>query len=350
MAKWTPRITRRGFLQATVGSLVARAAGAAPQETATPDGQPRIALRTLGKTGVSVSIMGEGGSTQFFKALPADPEEAEAAAIELLTTAAEGGITYFDTAHSYSRRGSPQGWSEILYGKALRPWREQVFIATKTGRRDRDGVLRELETSLERLGTEYVDLLQLHSITAKDDPTAINGKTGAFQALRELKEQKLIRFAGITGHSTAPHMKRCVDAFDGLDCALFPINAATDQRDQRAFKPEPENPDGHFETILLPHCVEKGIGVIAMKSTAQGYLIGEPPEKADAHSLFRYAMGTEGVTTTIIGPGSLENLKSNLKMAQDFEPMSKAERDALVAQLVGSYERLAYLRPGYEDA
>jgi aryl-alcohol dehydrogenase-like predicted oxidoreductase len=316
----------------------------AAQEATTPAGEPRIALRPLGTTGVSVSIMGEGGSSQFFKALPKDPEEAERVAVEMLTTAVQGGVTYFDTAHSYSR-----GRSEQYYGLALGPWRDQLFIATKTGKRDRDGALREFETSLERLGMEYVDTLQLHSIRPRDDLEAINSKTGAFQAFRELKGQKLIRFAGITGHTTAPHMKRAVDAFEGLDTALYPINAATDQRDQRAFKQEPENPDGHFETILLPHCVEKGIGVIAMKSTAQAYLIGEGPGKADAHSLFRYAMSTEGVTTTIIGPGSLENLKSNLEMAQNFEPMEADERDALVAQLAGSYERLAYLRAGYED-
>lgn len=323
-------------------------AAALAQDVQAPADKPLIPLRSLGKTGVKVSIMGEGGSSQFFKALPSDAEEAERVAVELLTTALKGGVTYFDTAHSYGRRGA-RGLSEKFYGIALRPWRDQVVIATKTGKRDRDGALQEFEISLERLGMEYVDLLQLHGIRSRDDLAAINSKTGAFQALRELKDQKLIRFTGITGHSTAPHMKRCIDALDGLDCALFPINAATDQRDRRAFEPEPENPDGHFETILLPHCAEKGIGVIAMKSTAQGYLIGEGPDKADAQSLIAYAMSTEGVTTTIVGPGSLENLKSNLKMAQNFEPMSNEERDTLVARLSGSYSHLAYLRPGYED-
>ncbi|MFQ5809520.1 MAG: aldo/keto reductase, partial [Armatimonadota bacterium] len=247
MRRRTPRVTRRGFLEATVGSLVAGATRVAAQQATTPAGEPRIALRPLGKTGVSVSIMGEGGSSQFFKALPEDPEEAERVGIELLTTAVQGGVTYFDTAYSYGRRGA-RGLSETLYGKALGPWRDQLFIATKTGKRDRGGALREFETSLERLGMEYVDTLQLHGIRPNDDLKAINSKTGAFQAFRELKDQKLIRFAGITGHTTAPHMKRCVDAFDGLDTALYPINAATDQRDQRAFKQEPENPDGHFET------------------------------------------------------------------------------------------------------
>jgi aryl-alcohol dehydrogenase-like predicted oxidoreductase len=268
----------------------------------------------------------------------------------MLTTAVEAGMTYFDTAHSYSGRGRPRLYSESLYGKALGPHRDKLFIATKTGKRDRDGALAEFEESLERFGFEYVDTLQLHSIVPTDDIEAINSKTGAFQAFRELKDQKLIRFAGITGHTTAPHMKRCVDILDGLDTALYPINAATDQRDRRAFDSEPENPDGHFEKTLLPHCVAKGIGVIAMKSTAQGYLIGDPPGKADAQSLIRYAMSTEGVTTTIVGPGSMENLKSNLKMVQNWKPMKTRERNSLVAQLAGSHEKLAYLAEGYEDA
>ena len=101
--------------------------------------------------------------------------------------------------------------------------------------------------------------------------------------------------------------------------------------------------------MLLPKCIDKGVTVISMKSTAQGYLIGEGPGKADAQTLIRYAMSVPGVTTTIVGPGSLENLRSNITMAQSFEPMTDDEKQDLVARVLPSDRRFAYRRPGYRD-
>ena len=86
-----------------------------------------------------------------------------------------------------------------------------------------------------------------------------------------------------------------------------------------------------------------------MKSTAQGYLIGEGPGKADAQTLIRYAMSVAGVTTTIVGPGSLANLQSNLAMARDFTPMSDDDKGELTAHVRTGAVRLGYLQPGYQD-
>jgi aryl-alcohol dehydrogenase-like predicted oxidoreductase len=348
MSKQSSRITRRGFIQKTMGGLVAGAAGVAGRDAAEA-AKPKIPLRPLGKTGVDVSIYGLGGGQQFLAALPEDLDEAEQAAVEFMATAVEGGMTYFDTAHNYTRRGGADGLSETLYGKGLKPHRDRIFLTTKTGQRTRDGALREYETSLKRFDLPSVDLLQLHLIRADDDLEAINGKTGALQAFRELKDQKAIRFFGITSHLTAPHTKRLVDLAEGLDTVLMPINASRDQRQGGRVDPTSDNPEGQFEKMLLPHCVDKGIGVIAMKCAGAGRLIGEGPGKSDAQTLIRYAMSTEGVATTVVGPGSLENLKSNMKMAQSFEPMKTDERNALVAHVSGSYTRFAYLESGYED-
>lgn len=342
-------IDRRRFLKTTAGVAAGAAAGVA---VGSAQGQtPTIPQRHFGGAdGPFASIMGMGGSSQFFRALPSDRDAAIETAAELLTTAVEGGMSYFDTSHSYRRGGRDPLYSEHLYGLVLNDHRDKVMVATKLQSRTRDGALKQFELSLERLNMSYVDVLQLHSMTPTDDLAAINGADGAFQVLRELKEQKAARFIGITGHSTAPHMKAAVDLFEGLDTALYPVNAATDERDRRAFPDEPENPDGHFETLLLPRCIEKGVTVIAMKSTAQGYLIGEGPGKADAQTLIRYSMSVPGVTTVIVGPGSIENLRSNLAMAQSFTPMSDEEKSQLTAHVRTGNSRLAYLEPGYQDA
>ena len=341
-------IDRRSFLKTTAGVAAGAAAGVSVGSSQEEAGQiPR--RRFGGEDGPLVSIMGMGGSSQFFRALPADRDAAIETAVELLTTAVEGGITYFDTSHSYRQGREDPLYSEYLYGLVLNDHRDDVVVATKVQSRNRDGALKQFELSLERLNMPSVDVLQLHSVSPKDDLEGINGPDGAFQALRELKEQGLAKFIGITGHSTAPHMKAAVDLFEGLDSALYPINAATDERDRRSFKDEPENPDGHFETLLLPRCREKGVTVIAMKTTAQGYLIGEGPGKADAQTLMRYAMSVPGVTTAIVGPGSLENLQSNLAMAQSFTPMSDDEKSQLTAHIRTGDRRFAYLEPGYED-
>ncbi len=341
-------IDRRKFIKTTAGAAVGAAAGLSAARS--QDDQPLIPTRKFATSDKPASVMGEGGSSQFFKALPADHDQAVEKGVELLRAAVEGGVTYFDTSHSYRRGGDQPIQSETLYGMALNDHRERVLVATKIQARDRDGALAQFELSLKRLNMQYVDVLQLHAMAPKDGLEAINSPTGAFQAFREMKDQGLAKFIGITGHATAPHMTVAVDMFEGLDTALYPVNAAVDERDRRSFEDEPGKSDGHFETLLLPKCIEKGITVISMKSTAQGYLIGEGPGKSDAQTLIKYAMSVPGVTTTIVGPGSLANLKSNLTMAQGFVPMRDAEKEELVAGLHSSDRRFAYLQPDYRDA
>ncbi|MFQ6098568.1 MAG: aldo/keto reductase [Armatimonadota bacterium] len=344
---------RRQFLRAAGAGIVAAGASSADAQQR----EKRMPTREFGNTGVAVSILGMGGGSQFFKALPADPQAAEEKATEMLTAALDGGMTYFDTANAYVRRGRRADGrrvtlysSEHLYGLVLSKRRDECFVATKVGARDRDGVLRQFEQSLERLGMDRIDLLQLHSINPGDDLRAINGRTGAYQAFRELKEEGLIRFAGISGHSTAPHMRDAIDVLEGLDAALFPVNAARDERDRRGrFREQPDSDIGHFKSLLLPHCIERGIAVISMKATAQGYLIGEGPGRADAQTLIRYAMSVSGVSCTIVGPGSVENLRANLAMAQQFRPMPSDEKRRLTAMLGDVAREFAYAADGYAD-
>src|SRR5260221_8306907 len=131
-----------------------------------------------------------------------------------------------------------------------------------------------------------------------------------------------------------------------LDTILFPINP---QHDSRHYIPthENENPEGHFKEALLPKARARGLGIIAMKSTAQGQLIGSGPGKADAATLIRFAMGEPGVAVVIVGPGSLENLKKNLQMAQSYAPLTAPERKQLIAHVSEPSRKFAFENSGY---
>jgi aryl-alcohol dehydrogenase-like predicted oxidoreductase len=134
-----------------------------------------------------------------------------------------------------------------------------------------------------------------------------------------------------------------------LDTVLCPVNPAKDSRHYVPQKDEAD-PNGHFEELLLPAARAKGLGIIAMKSTAQGTLIGEGPGKADAATLIRYAMSEPGVATVIVGPGSVENLRRNLQTAQSFVPLPEAERRRLSRQVSTVGLRFAFQHLEYRDA
>ena len=327
MTQWT----RRKFLAATAGI------GAVPLAEA--HAAPKIQRRPLGKTGMEVSILGLGGGSQFISACKTDEE-----AVELVNTAIDGGVNYLDCAASYGN-----GLSERRYGLVLEKRRPEVYVTTKTTIRDRDGALREFERSLKNLRTDRVDVLQIHSIGPDEDLERILAKDGVFPAFLELKRQKVVRAVGITGHLAATKMKTLVERMEGLDTVLCPVNPFKDSRHYIQQRNEAD-PNGHFEEILLPVARQKGLGIIAMKTTAQGQLVGDGPGKTSVPNLIRYALSEPGVCVAIVGPGSLENMEKNLQTAQSYTPLTPAERRRLVAHVSEGGRNFAYEQPGYRDA
>ncbi len=140
--------------------------------------------RKLGKTGYDVGVFSLGGQGSL---------ETQKGNIDIIIRAYELGVNYFDTSPIY-------GPSEDLYGKALAGFRNKIFLATKTEKRDRDGALKDIEKSLKRLKTDYIDLWQIHHLENHDEINKICGKNGALKALLEMKEQGVVKFLGITGH------------------------------------------------------------------------------------------------------------------------------------------------------
>src|SRR4028119_1861174 len=194
----TSKKTRRNFILSSiaVASGIAGAKAIEQQDgevAAAPNNKAAATVimpeRLLGNTGVKVPIFGLGGAGK----TPLSQPGREREAVVQIERAIELGISYFDTAADY-------GPSEENLGKVLPAYRSRVFLATKTAARDRDGAWRDLERSLKRLKTDRLDLWQLHHVSFKEELDQIFSAKGAIKAIEEAKEQKIIRFSGITGH------------------------------------------------------------------------------------------------------------------------------------------------------
>jgi hypothetical protein len=313
---------RREFIKGvaavvTVG-LTSRVTAAERQSGSTTTGQQAIPRHLLGRTGVEVSILALGGviGMQLPPSENHDPMAITEMALDL-------GITYFDTAPSYNN-----GQSETNYGQILARRRKEVFLACKTGDRSYDGTMRSVEQSLKRLRTDHLDLLQIHGVSAQEDLPAWGKSEGVFTALQNLREQKMTRFIGVTGHDSAEMLYRAIQMYE-FDTLLTTLNPVSRRRP--------------FREKLLPVANRKQMGVIAMKVMGGGngcLVTGNPFKKVlrayhdetshqvDAQSLIRYALGLS-ISVAVIGVASIDQLKANIRVVKEAKPMTVAERQEL---------------------
>ncbi len=308
---------RREFIRAAAAMAVGLKYGAGRALSATAP-EKTIPHSVLGKTGAEVSILALGGviGMQLPPSENHDP-------VAIAETALDLGITYFDTAPSYN-----DGQSESNYGQVLARRRKEAFLACKTADRSYDGTMRSIEQSLKRLRTDHLDLLQIHSVSAQEDLLAWDKSEGVLTALRKLREQKVTRFIGVTGHENAEVLHRAIEMyeFDTLLTTLNPVSR------RLAFREE-----------LLPAANRKQMGVIAMKVMGGGngcLVAGNPFRKVlrtyhdetshqvDARSLIRYALGLP-ISVAVIGVASVEQLKANVRVIKEAAPMTPAERQEL---------------------
>jgi aryl-alcohol dehydrogenase-like predicted oxidoreductase len=304
-------IPRREFLKKTAQILAALGL-ARPlslfSETSPPGSIP---ARPLGKTGHQATIFALGGEG----VLRTNGRMNEA--VPVIQKALDLGVNYFDTAPAYSQ-------SQDYYGEALGERRKQVFLATKTHERSRDGSLALLDNSLKRLRTDHLDLWQLHDLRSRRDLAEIFGKGGALKAVEEAKKQKLVRFAGITGHEDPHILLEAMERYP-FDTVMIPVNAA----------------DRHylsFIDLLIPKAVEKNMGIIAMKVLARGAILKkgavETPRQAISYTL------SQKVTVALIGCSTPQEVAENAETARNFQPLP-AEELQRMEMLTQSYARQA---------
>lgn len=268
-----------------------------------------IPKRSLGRTGEAVTIFGLGGEGVLRTVGRMDE------AVAVIHWALDLGVNYFDSAPAYA------GCLDYL-GEGLKGRRDQVFVASKTHDRTRDGSLRLLDQTLERLQTDRLDLWQLHDLRTPRDLQMIFGPGGAMEALRKAREDGRVRFLGITGHHDPAMLNEAMRRFD-FDTALVALNAA--DRYRLSF----------IETVL-PEAEKRGLGVIAMKVYAQGALLkasrygrllgasGLTTEEA-----LGYGLSLPAVHTAILGCSTPAEVEENARIACGFKIFSETQMQAL---------------------
>ncbi len=313
------RWSRREFLRATTATVVLGAA----RKTFAAAGRS-LPKRRLGKTGVMVSCIGFGSGTRFCSIASEDAAQA------LLERALNLGINYFDTAGSYTRRGVER-LSEKRLAEFSKTRRKEIFLATKIDPRDRDGALRSVELSLKFLQTDYVDLIQIHSLSNLEDLDRIGAADGVLPAVQQLKAEKVARFIGITGHNDGAAMAEALRRHD-FDTVLMALNAAQSANPiaQRKMEPIPA-----FEQSALPVALQKDMGILSMKVMGQGMLIGASAGRASPTELLQFNL-SQPVASVIIGCEQMAPLEQNVQAATNFTPMSESGKRKLQEKVAPS--------------
>lgn len=262
---------------------------------------------TLGKTGLCVSRVGFGG-------IPIQRIEKDEAPA-LIEALVENGINYIDTARGYTV-------SEEWIGAAIEGRRGQFVLATKSMARDKEGMARDIETSLKNLRTDHIDLYQVHN-PSMDQLDTVLAPGGALEALMEAKAAGKIRHIGITAHAIAV-FRRALE-LDWVETIMFPYNIVESQCEE-----------------LLPLCREKNIGFIAMKPLAGGAI-------EDGEAAMRYIAANELVTISIPGMYCAEEVKKNAEAGMNSAPLNEDELarvEKIRSELTGNFcRRCNYCAP-----
>ena len=276
--------------------------------------------RTLGRTGVSVSLIGLGGWHLGFKYLD------EELATRIIRNAIDNGINFMDNCWDYN-----EGASEKRMGEALKDgYRERVFLMTKIDGRTKKDAAKQLDESLKRLQTDHIDLVQHHEILRYEDPHRIFSDEGANAALIEARDAGKISFIGFTGHKDPRiHLHMLEVARENgfqFDTVQMPLNVM----------------DAHyrsFEKMVLPELVEQNIGVLAMKTLANGTILDS--KTVTAIECLQYAMNLPA-SVVITGCESLEDLEQALTAARTFKPMSDEQVKSILDKTAEAAARGKY--------
>jgi aryl-alcohol dehydrogenase-like predicted oxidoreductase len=278
---------------------------------------PDMPTRTLGRTGIEVSLIGLGGWHLGFKYIDDDLAE------RIIRTAIDSGINFMDNCWDYN-----EGASETRMGKALRDgYRDRVFLMTKIDGRSKEDATKQLDESLKRLKTDHIDLVQHHEVLRYEDPHRIFDEKGANAALIEAREAGKLSYIGFTGHKD-PHIHLHTLAVANengfeFDTVQMPLNVM----------------DAHyrsFEKLVLPELVKQNIGVLGMKALANGNILAS--KTVTAIECLHYAMNLP-TSVVITGCESMEDLEQALTAARTFQPLSDDEVKTLLGKTAKAASR-----------
>jgi aryl-alcohol dehydrogenase-like predicted oxidoreductase len=309
---------RRQFL-ASLGALMA--AGGLTSRAATPAADrfgELLPTRPLGSTGLKPTMLGVGGWH-----IGRMPERAAQATIEL---AIEGGVRFFDSAESYQ-----DGRSEERLGAFLTPrYRDVVCLMTKTTAPDAATAQRHLDDSLRRLKTDRLDIWQMHAVESAEDVDSRIEK-GVLDVFEKAKQSGKVRHIGFTGHARPAAHQRVLERTDVFEVCQMPINLS----------------DASYQSFIegvVPRLVERRMGVLAMKTLANGGFFGGSeqgehgnnpklvPDRVSVAEAIRFVWSLP-VSVLITGPDDALQLREKIGIARSFTPLSESERSALIKKV-----------------
>ena len=286
---------RRKFLQFSVA-----AAGTGLKCLA----QSPMPMSSLGRTGLRVSRLTLGG---YHMAVRGETE-----GIRIIHRAIELGVNFFDSAHHYN-----DGRSDEIYGKALSgAGRQKVLLMSKAERRDARGAMGQLEDSLRRMRTDYLDLWQCHQVSEMGEVDQILAPGGALEAFEAARKDGKVRHIGFTGHRDPEVHLRLLDAYDGWETVQHPVNLI----------------DPHYLSFIqsvLPRVRQKGLGLLAMKSNAMGGI--SKAGIATIDECLRFSL-SQDIDTLVSGVETLEQLEENVLVCKALEPMTESEQQRILAR------------------
>ncbi len=262
--------------------------------------------RVLGKTGEKISLLGLGG----FHLLEISKAESQ----RIVDRYLDAGGNYVETAYAYG-----DGESEKKIGQVVKHKRNDMFLVSKCPARDRKSAAELIDVTLKNLQTDHVDLMLFHGVRTFEEVNQIFSEDGAVRAFEDAKAAGKIRYIGMSMHGWADTLIESINRYP-LDAVMHTFNYF----DRFNFPTS--------ESELIPLCQEKGVGIIGMKPVADGFLF-RSPEPA-----FRYSFSLP-VSTVVAGFNTMEMLEMDLKFAEEFTPMSEAEKEELyrTAPELGNY-------------
>ena len=294
---------------------------AMPSNPRTPASMP---TRNLGKSGYKVGLFSLGA-----QAAVEQPNNFDVA-VPIIERCLDLGVNLIDTAPRY---GYPERWSEQYIGRVMQHRRNETFLCTKTRKRSRDNALRDIEQSLKLMKTDHLDLWLLHNIGIPEEINAVFAKGGALEAFIQMRDQKVVRYLGVTAHYRPEPIIDIINRFP-FDACVLALTAA-----------DTHNPNS-FTPRLLPLALEKQMGIIGMKIASRGRILSSwtpPPVEEQQHSWEGVATrpGTLNmrdatnyvlslpVSTVIVGCENIAQLEENVQIAREFTPISPAQMAAI---------------------
>jgi len=327
--------SRREFLQKLLTATAA--AGFYPLITAESEAEAskkktkgKMPRRPLGKTGHMVCIYSLGGQAAI------ETPGKEELSVQIINRAIDLGINYIDTAAAYGRasatisRADAMGHSERNMGQVMKYRRKEVFLASKTNDRTYDGSMRLLEKSLKNLQTDHLDLWQIHNVRAAEleNLDKFFAADGVVKAMEKARDEKIVRFLGITGHESPLVLKTLAERYP-FDNVLVALNAA----------------DKHYDPFIenfLPTAVSKKMGIVGMKIPARDRIFSNGGIITIKEAM-EYVMSLP-VSTIIIGLDNIAQLEENISIAQNFKPLTADQMLAIEAKTKPYYKELQFFK------